>query len=133
MRPFFSRSSIFSLTIAVTMGTAIADDDATKGVRIPHTGIWIEQVKASDRLNPNSTFGDVMGDDEVLFVSKVEDDSDRNKPEVGDIIQEVDGWPMFNIKQLSDKIDFIRGAHEDSSVVTVVRGDREKSVFLKFE
>ena len=133
MWQLFSSSSIPALTIVATIGAASADDVATKGVRIPHTGIWIEQVKASDRLDPNSMFGDVLGDNDALFVTKVEENSDRARPEVGDIIRTVDGWPMFNIKQLLDKVDFIRGAHEDSSIVTVVREDREKSVFLKIE
>ena len=133
MRPLFSKTSLIALTLAASLLPAKAAEDETKGVQIPHTGIWVEQAKASEYLDNSTSYGRVFGDDEVLFITKVEDDSDRDRPKVGDILLEVDGRLVTSVKQLSESTTFRHKGRQDTSVITIVREDKDALVFLKIE
>ena len=133
MRPLFSKTNLIALTVAAAILPAHAAGSGSEGAHIPHTGIWIEQAKASDYLDPSSIYGDVFGDDEVLFIRKVDDSFGKKRPEPGDIMQTVNNWPVTSLEQFSDVIEDLQQAGEVTGIAKVVRDDRDVSVFLKIE
>ena len=133
MRLLFSKTNLTVLTFAAAILPAHAAGNGSEGVHIPHTGIWVEQAKASDYLDNTTSYGRVYGSNEVLFITKVEGRPGGKRPKHGDIIQTVNNWPVNNLKQLSDVVEDLQKAGEANGIAKVVREDQDMSVFLKIE